>query len=126
MMLSSPGLPLLRSLLGFCLLVAAACAGAPPPSPVGAQPVSLDIRSQPLVLKLDEPAQRRVGKLLWRGGISMTANSANFGGWSDLHVTPDGKPRSSISHEGSWLTATLHSDHDANLPAPSHARIGSP
>ena len=47
----------IRPLLGFCLLVAAACAGGPPPSPVGAQPVTLDIRSQPLVLKLDDPAR---------------------------------------------------------------------
>jgi hypothetical protein len=114
----------IRSLLGFCLLVAAACAGAPPPSPVGAQPVTLDIRAQPLVLKLDEPAQRRVGKLIWRGGISMTANSANFGGWSDLHVTPDGKSLSSISDEGSWLTATIDYDHDGNLAGLSNGRIG--
>ena len=115
----------IRPLLGFCLLVAAACAGAPPPSPVGAQPVTLDIRSQPLVLKLDEPAQRRVGKLIWRGGISMTADSANFGGWSDLHVTPDGKSLSSISDEGSWLTATIDYDHDGNLAGLSNGRIGS-
>ncbi len=115
----------IRPLLGFCLLVAAACAGAPPPSPVGAQPVTLDIRSQPLVLKLDEPALRRIGRLVWRGGISMTANSANFGGWSDLHVTPDGKSLSSISDEGSWLTATIDYDHDGNLAGLSNGRIGS-
>jgi len=113
-----------RSLLGFCLLVAAACA-APPSAPVGAQPVALEIRSQPLVLKLDEPAQRRVGKLLWRGGISMTANSANFGGWSDLYVSADGKSLSSISDEGSWLTATIDYDADRNLAGLSNGRIGS-
>ena len=113
-----------RSLLGFCLLVATACA-APPSAPVGAQPVALEIRSQPLVLKLDEPAQRRVGKLLWRGGISMTANSANFGGWSELYVSPDGKSLSSISDEGSWLTATIDYDADRNLAGLSNGRIGS-
>ncbi|HTO83996.1 MAG TPA: esterase-like activity of phytase family protein [Methylomirabilota bacterium] len=114
-----------RSLLGFCLLVAAACAAAPPPAPVGAQPKNLEIRSQPLVLKLDDPAQRRVGKLVWRGGISMTASSANFGGWSDLHVSPDGKSLSSISDEGSWLTATIDYDPDGNLVGLSNGRIGS-
>src|SRR5260370_21723514 len=116
----------IRPLLGFCLLVAAACAGAPPPSPVGAQPVTLDIRSQPLVLKLDEPALRRIGRLVWRGGISMTANSANFGGWSDLHVTPHGKSLSSISDAGSWLTATTDYDPDRNLAGLGHGRIGAP
>ena len=40
----------IRSLLGFCLLVAAACAGVPPSAPVGAQPLPLQIHSLPLVL----------------------------------------------------------------------------
>ena len=115
----------IRSLLGFCLLVAAACAGMPPPAPVGAQPVGLEIRAQPLVLKLDEPGLRRVGKLIWRGGISMTAKSASFGGWSDLHVAPDGKALSSISDEGSWLTATIDYDSEGNLFGLSNGRIGS-
>jgi len=115
----------IRSLLGFCLLVAAACAGVPPPAPVGAQPLALQIHSLPLVLKLDEPALRRVGKLVWRGGISMTANSPNFGGWSDLYVSPDGKALSSISDEGSWLTATIDYDADGNLHGLSNGLIGS-
>jgi hypothetical protein len=79
--------PTLRYILSACLLVAAACTGMPPASPVGAQPVALEIRSEPLAFKLDEPGLQRIGKLIWRGGVSMTANSANFGGWSDLHVT---------------------------------------
>jgi len=115
----------IRPLLGFCLLIAAACAGVPPPAPVGAQPVTLDIRSQPLVLKLDDPSQTKVGRLVWRGGISMTANSANFGGWSDLHVTPDRTSLSSISDEGSWLSATIDYDSSGNLAGLSNARIGS-
>jgi len=115
----------IRSLVGFCLVVAAACAGAPPAAPVGAQPATLDIRSLPLVLKLDEPSLRHVGKLVWRGGISMTANSSNFGGWSDLHVSHDSRSLSSISDEGSWLTATIDYDADGNLVGLSNGRIGS-
>jgi hypothetical protein len=114
-----------RSLLVFCLLIAAACAGVPPAAPVGAQPINLEIRVQPLPLKLDEPGLKRVGKLIWRGGISMTANSRNFGGWSDLHVSPDGRTLSAISDEGSWLTATVEYDADRNLAGLSHAQIGS-
>jgi len=117
--------PAFRYVLGLCLLVAAACAGAPPSSPVGAQPNALVIRSHPLPLKLDEPGLRRIGKLIWRGGISMTANSANFGGWSDLHVSPDGRTLSSISDLGSWLTATIQYDSEGNLDGLSNGRIGS-
>lgn len=117
--------PFLRYFLGFGLLVAAACAAMPPSAPVGAQPLSLEIRSQPLTLKLDEPALKRAGKLIWRGGLSMTANSANFGGWSDLQVSPDGRTLTSISDVGSWLTATIDYDADRNLVGLSQARIGS-
>jgi hypothetical protein len=114
-----------RYFLGFCLLIAAACAAVPPSTPVGAQPVALDIRSQPLPLKLDDVGLKRVGKLIWRGGVSMTANSQNFGGWSDLHVSPDGRTLSSISDVGSWLTATVEYDAEGNLAGLSHGRIGS-
>jgi hypothetical protein len=116
--------PALRSFVGFCLLVAA-CAGTPPPSPVGAQPVALEIRSEPLLLKLDEPGLRRIGKLIWRGGISMTSDSLNFGGWSDLHVSPDGRTLSAISDLGSWLTATIAYDSQGELDGLSDGRIGS-
>jgi hypothetical protein len=116
--------PALRSFVGFCLLVAAACAGAPP-WPVGAQPLDLTIRSEPLLLKLDEPGLRKIGKLIWRGGISMTANSPNFGGWSDLHVSPDGRSLAAISDLGSWLTATIDYDSSGNLADLSSAKIGS-
>jgi hypothetical protein len=115
----------IRSFIGFCLLVAAACAGVPPASPVGAQSLPLEIRATALPLKLDEPAARRIGRLVWRGGISMTANSANFGGWSDLHVTIDGRSLTSISDVGAWLTATIDYDSDGNLAGLSAARIGS-
>ena len=30
------------------------------------------------------PDATRIGHLIWRGGVAMTANSASFGGWSDL------------------------------------------
>jgi hypothetical protein len=115
----------IRSLVVFCLLVAAACAGAPPPGPVGAQDLPLQIRSTALPLKIDDPQARRVGKLMWRGGIAMTANSRNFGGWSDLHVTPDGRTLVSISDEGSWFTATIDYDENNNLAGLTGRQIGS-
>jgi len=117
--------PTLRSFAAFCLLVAAACAGSPPPSPVGAQPVALDIRSEELLLKLDEPGLRRIGKLIWRGGLSMTSSSPNFGGWSDLHVSHDGRTLSAISDQGSWLTATIAYDAQGDLVGLQNGQIGS-
>lgn len=112
----------LRSLLVVCLL-AAACAGASPPR-AGTQEQALDIRGSSLAFKIDDPAAKRIERLIWRGGVAMTANSPGFGGWSDLHVSPDGRTLTSISDEGAWLTATIEYDGEANLAGLSSARIG--
>jgi hypothetical protein len=111
-----------RVLFALCLL-AAACSGASP-LPVGAQDQPLEIRSSSLPLKIDEPSAKRVGQLIWRGGIVMTANLRNFGSWSDLHVSADGRTLTSISDEGAWLTATIDYNGEANLAGLSGARMG--
>lgn len=113
---------ILRSLFVVCLL-ATACAGASPPAAV-AQEQPLEIRSASQPFKIDDPSAKTIGRLLWRGGIMMTANSRHFGGWSDLHVSPDGKTLTSISDEGAWLTATIEYDGEANLAGLSNALIG--
>ncbi len=111
-----------RFLLALCLLVTA-CASVSPP-PAGAQEQPVEIKSSALTLKIDEPAATRVGRLIWRGGIEMRASSRNFGGWSDLHVSPDGRTLTSISDEGAWLTATVDYDAKRNLAGLSGARMG--
>lgn len=111
-----------RLLLALCLLVGA-CAGAPPP-PASAQEQPVEVRSSALTLKIDEPAATRVGRLIWRGGIEMRASLRNFGGWSALHVSSDGRTLTSISDEGAWLTAAVDYDAKRNLAGLSSARMG--
>ncbi|MFI4999398.1 MAG: esterase-like activity of phytase family protein [Reyranellales bacterium] len=113
----------IRSFVVFCLLVTAACAGAPPDG-VGAKPRPLQISARSLPLKLDDPAARRIGQLIWRGGISMTTDSPKFGGWSDLHVSPDGRTLTSISDVGGWFTAQIDYDQANNLIGLSGGQIG--
>ena len=111
-----------RFLLSLCLLVAA-CAGVSPP-PAGAQEQPVIIESTALTLKIDEPKATRVGRLIWRGGLEMRANSRNFGGLSDLHVTPDNRTLTSISDEGAWLVATPRFDAKGTLVGLGDARMG--
>ena len=111
-----------RLLLALCLLVGA-CGGASPP-PASAQDQAVEIRSSALILKIDEPAATRVGRLIWRGGIEMRASPRNFGGWSALHVSSDGRTLTSISDEGAWLTAAVVYDATRNLAGLSSARMG--
>lgn len=111
-----------RFLLTLCLLVAA-CAGVSPP-PAGAQEQPVTIESTALTLKIDEPKATRVGRLIWRGGIEMRSSSRNFGGLSDLHVTPDNRTLTSISDEGAWLVATPRFDAKGMLVGLADARMG--
>lgn len=96
----------------------------PPATPVNARALPLDIQTQKEPFKLDDPTARQVGRLIWRGGLSLKANSANFGGWSDLYVTPDGRRLTSISDVGGWFTATIDYDQDGNLAGLRDGRIG--
>lgn len=115
----------IRSLASFSLLVVAACAATTPVAPVGARDLPLQIRSTSIPLRLDDRQADQVGRLRWRGGIVMTANSRNFGGWSDLQVSPDGHKLSAISDEGSWLTAIIDYDKEGNLAGLTDGKIGS-
>ena len=111
-----------RSLVALSLL-AAACTSASLPN-AGAQDRPFEIHSTAIALKADDPAASAVGKLVWRGGIAMTANAPNFGGWSDLTISPDGRTLSSISDEGGWFTATIDYDAKGNLAGLSKGTIG--
>lgn len=113
---------IIRALLVLVLVVAACTSTSP--LPAGAQDGTVDIRSSALTLKIDEPSTNRVGRLLWRGGIEMTASVRSFGSWSDLHVSADGRTLTSISDEGAWLTATVEYDNDGNLKRLSDGHIG--
>lgn len=111
-----------RFVLALCLFVAA-CASVSPP-PAEAQEQAVEIRSTALTLKIDEPGATRVGQLIWRGGIEMRASLRNFGGWSDLSISPDGRTLTAISDEGAWLTATVRYDAGGNLTGLADARMG--
>ena len=106
------------------LLLAAACMAGEPAVPLQVPSQPIEITSSALPLKLDDPTARQVGRLIWRGGLSLKANSAHFGGWSDLYVTPDRKHLTSIADVGEWLTATIDYDKDGNLAGLSEAKMG--
>ena len=115
----------MRPVALLLLLLAAACVAVPPATPVDARPLAIEISAHKEPLQLDDPSARRVGRLIWRGGLSLSANSASFGGWSDLYVAPDGRRLTSISDVGRWLTATIDYDTDGNLVGLSEGRIGA-
>jgi hypothetical protein len=64
-----------------------------------------------------------LGKLTFRGGLSLSSPSPNFGGWSGLVVGDDGKTLLAISDSGVWMTGRIVYDgtHPAGI---ADARLG--
>ncbi len=51
----------------------------------------------------DGEARVKIGKLIWRGGLVLSASDREFGGYSGLEVSPDGKRFVAVSDAGTWL-----------------------
>jgi len=84
---------------------------------------SVAVEYIPVPLSLNDPHERRVGDLIWRGGLELTSPDARFGGWSGLVVSADGKRMLSQSDEAHWLRADLLYDKSGNLVGVARAEL---
>lgn len=67
----------------------------------------LELTAAPVRLHPDKPGVRRVGDLLWRGGLELAGDSGAFGGLSALAVGEDGRRMTAVGDKGSWVEAEL-------------------
>jgi hypothetical protein len=89
------------ALLGLASLTSLAAAdlntvGAP------ADTALLVISSKPVPLNRDNPAQSRVGELVYRGGLELRSPNRDFGGISDFRILKNNSVLA-ISDTGSWI-----------------------
>lgn len=91
----------------------------------GAQPAptAIAVQATPVPLMADDSAGQRVGRLVFRGGLALSAAHQRFGGWSDLWVAPDGSHAVAISDRGSWMELRLVHDDAGRLVGAPAARI---
>jgi hypothetical protein len=68
-------------------------------------------------------AAAQFGKLEWRGGLQLSSNHPNFGGWSGLSLDADGRHFIAVSDGGAWMTGEMSFD-GAKLSGLENARIG--
>jgi len=113
-----------RFLFFLCLLVATAVPELAP-CPAAAQEMRIQVGTAEIPFNRTDPGDRRVGRLLWRGGIVFSASAPEFGGWSDLHVNGDGSMLAAVSEEATWFTATIKYDAEGNLAGLHEGRIGA-
>ena len=83
-------------------LLAAAIAS---PAFATADPVAVRATSVPL--NPQDPRQRSVGRLDYRGGLDLVSDDPRFGGLSSLRVLPDGQRLVAVTDEGWWVCARL-------------------
>lgn len=87
----------------------------------GAEPAP--VQSSRVALYPGNPAERRAGALLYRGGLVLSSTNRAFGGWSDLAVSADGSEILAISDEAHWLRARLSYDARGDLASLADGEI---
>ncbi len=90
------------------LLAVVILAAAPWPPPAAAEPIEVDAVA--VALAPIEPGRRRVGRLVYRGGLALESRHRDFGGFSALYVDAAGRRLVALSDKGRVLTARLNYD----------------
>lgn len=85
---------------------------------------ALRIEATPVPLAPGDPSLKRVGRLVYRGGLLLRSRHRRFGGFSGLNISADGKRLLAISDKGRWIEARLLYDKTGRLTGLSHAHIG--
>lgn len=112
-----------RDILRLGLTAGAATFAAQPAAARAVRPTPVEITATPIVaFSPSEPGRARFGALLFRGGLRLHCRHDDFGGWSGLWRSADGRELVAIGDKASWLTAQVASE-DGRLAGLSGARI---
>ena len=84
----------------------------------------IPLRSKTVRLNVDDPTQRSIGRLLWRGGLELISEDDRFGGLSALWMSPDARRAVAVSDEGRWVSFSVDYDGDGNLMSAGNATLG--
>jgi hypothetical protein len=71
--------------------------------PAGADPIAIE--AVPVALDPVAPERDEIGRLRYRGGLELGSPDGRFGGFSALHVDPDGRRLVALSDKGRVLSA---------------------
>ena len=91
--------------------------------PVRASAEPIKIHNQQVLLNVDDPSVTRIGRLRYRGGVSLSSDDPRFGGLSGLLVDRGGQRFKAVSDKGTWLTAKIVHDSNRRLIGVEKAEI---
>jgi hypothetical protein len=95
---------------------------APAPAAPGGDPVATV--SVPLELRAGRPDEVETGRLVFRGGIAITAEDERFGGLSALRINADGTRFAAVTDLGDWVTGGIVADGHGWLTGVRDVRLG--
>lgn len=82
----------------------------------------IDIRSKQINFTVLSALQEQHSALLWRGGLELTSESKNFGGFSAIILSATGDELLAVSDRGYWLKANI-SYKDGRIATLSNAQM---
>jgi hypothetical protein len=83
-----------------------------PPSDAGDAGEMIMIESRPSAFSRFLSSQENFGKLVFRGGLTLSSHDERFGGLSGLAMSSDGKTLIAVSDDGWWVTADLRYENE--------------
>jgi hypothetical protein len=90
----------------------------------GAETVVVAVTARPIENFAKTGTATIHGQLVWRGGLVLSSDNANFGGFSGLIVSKDGRNLFAVTDAGGWLKANI--DYAGTRPTGlSDATIGA-
>lgn len=87
------------------------------------QPEAEAVNAELTVLFPDDPGRRGLGALDYAGGLILTGGGEDFGGWSAMEISEDGRRLLAISDSATWMTADLAYGPSGDLSGLSRASL---
>lgn len=112
-MIRRPAPALASIVLAGAVLLAVGADLASKPATVLEGPIKPRVTAIAVAFDRDNPKQKTFGKLTYRGGFNLFANSRHFGGYSGLAIDASGTTILAVSDGGTWMRASL--DYNGRL-----------
>ncbi|MBK9081300.1 MAG: esterase-like activity of phytase family protein [Rhizobiales bacterium] len=93
------------------------------PAPGPDQPTPVSARTIRR-FEITDPTRTRFGALEFRSGLALASTHPDFGGFSGLRLSQQGKRLLAVTDSGDWLAAAVETTADGALTGLSDARIG--
>ena len=112
-------------LFAAAALALVGCSGATTQADTAGMPggIAVAVSTVPVDLRSADPSDRRLGNLIYRGGVSVVPADEAFGGLSAFKISADGSRFVSVEDNGHWASGALTYDAKGDLTGVADVRV---